>query len=166
MDSFLMIGIGLLGLGVLLMVLEAFVPSGGILGLAAMASAVAGIVFLFKHDTMWGAIGLLGTVILGPMVFFGALNMLPSTKLGRTMVGPSGEEIAREKAELNRKQRAEREELMGKAGTALTDMRPSGVIEIDGHRHDAIARGGIVDRGEGIRVTGIDGLTIEVRAVS
>jgi len=163
MDSLLLIGIGLLGLGVLLMVLEAFVPSGGILGLGAMASAVAGIVFLFKYDTMWGAIGSLGTVILGPMVFMGAINMLPNTKFGRTMVGDSGEEIAQRKADLNRKQRGEREELMGKEGTALTDMRPSGVVEIDGHRHDAISRGEIVDKGQVIRVSGVDGLTIEVR---
>ena len=64
MESLLLIGIGLLGLGLLLMLLEAFVPSGGILGICAAISAIAGIVFLFRHDPMWGATGLLLTVVL------------------------------------------------------------------------------------------------------
>jgi membrane-bound ClpP family serine protease len=163
MDTLLVLGIGLLGLGVLLIVLEAFVPSGGILGLGALASAISGIVFLFQYDTTWGAIGTLGTVILGPMAFIWALNILPNTPLGRSMLGPSTEEIAREKLETNRAQMAGREELLGMEGVALTDMRPSGVVEIDGHRHDAIALGGIVDHGQRIRVMSVDKLTIEVR---
>lgn len=165
MESMLLIGIGLLGLGVLLMVLEAFVPSGGILGVAAFASAIAGIVFLFKYDVMWGAIGSMGAVILGPMVFFGALNLLPNTPIGRIMVGQSSEEIARTLAQTNKEQRSDREDLLDMEGVALTDMRPSGVVEIGGVRHDAIAMGGIVDKGSGVRVTNVDGLTIEIRAL-
>ncbi len=163
MDSLLIIGIGLLGLGVLLIVLEAFVPSGGILGLTALASAIAGIVFLFKYDAMWGAIGLLGTVILGPMAFLWAVELLPNTPLGRLMLGPTNEEIAQQLAESSKSQLAGRDELLGATGVALTDMRPSGIIEIDGSRHDAIAIGGIIDRNEPVRVTKVDGLTIEVR---
>ncbi|MDF1810314.1 MAG: NfeD family protein [Phycisphaerales bacterium] len=165
MDSLLLIGVGLLGLGALLMVLEAFVPSGGILGIAAIASAIAGIVFLFRYDAMWGAIGLLGTAVLGPMIFFGALNMLPNTSFGKTMVGDSGEEIAQTRANQMRASKEARAQLVGLEGTALTNMRPSGVVQINGDRHDAIAQGGIVDLGESIRVTGVDGLTIEVRKI-
>ena len=163
MDSLLIIGLGLLGLGVLLIVLEAFVPSGGILGLTALASAIAGIVFLFKYDTMWGAIGLLGTVILGPMAFLWAVELLPNTPLGRLMLGPTNEEIAQQRAQANKSQMAGRDGLLGADGVALTDMRPSGVIEVNGTRHDAIAIGGIIDRDEPVRVTKVDGLTIEVR---
>lgn len=165
MESVLLIGLGLLGLGVLLLTLEAFVPSGGILGIAALASAIAGIVFLFKYDAIWGATGALGTVILGPMVFFWAIKMLPSTGLGRTMVGQSGEEIAQARAQVSQRERAMRLELLNKEGEALTDMRPSGVVVIEGQRHDAISRGGIVDRGERIRVSKVDGISIEVRKV-
>ena len=165
MDNLLLIGLGLLALGVLLVVLEAFVPSGGILGVGALAAAISGIVFLFRYDSMWGAIGTLGTVVLGPMAFFGALNMLPNTKLGRTMVGDSGEEIARRRAELARKQHAEREKLLGMEGIALTAMLPSGVVEIDGQRHDAISHAGTVEKGQPVRVTNVDGLTIEIRAI-
>ena len=165
MDSLLILGIGLLGLSLLLIVLEAFVPSGGILGLGSLISAIAGIVYLFKYETMWGSIGFLGAAILGPMVFVFSIKMLPSTPLGRMMLGRSGEEIAQERYESGVEQRSEREHLLGLEGVAATDMRPSGVVEIEGVRHDAIAMGGIVDRGTAVRVSKVGGLTIEVRAL-
>lgn len=165
MDNLLLIGIGLLGFGVILIVLEAFVPSGGILGVAAVGCAVGGIVFLFKYDTMWGAIGILGSAIFGPMAFVWAVNMLPNTPIGRLAVGPSGEEIAQAQDAIERERKNERSALLELEGVAVTDMRPSGVVMIDGHRHDAIAVGGIVDVGRAIRVTKVDGLTIEVRGL-
>jgi membrane-bound ClpP family serine protease len=112
---------------------------------------------------MWGATGLLVTAVLGPMAFFSALKMLPNTPIGRTMVGPSGEEIAEERMARTRGMREAREKLIDQEGTALTAMRPSGVVEINGERHDAIARGGLVEKGEPVRVVKVDGLSIEVR---
>ena len=50
METLLLAGIGLILLGALLIVVEAFVPSGGVIGLAAAACAVAGVVVLFRHD--------------------------------------------------------------------------------------------------------------------
>lgn len=166
MENLLLIGIGLLGLSLLLMLLEAFVPSGGVLGVAAVLAAIAGVVFLFRHDPLWGAIGLLGTAVLGPMTFFSAIKMLPSTAMGRKIVGESAEEIAQAREMRAREQRKGREGLLEREGVALTDMRPSGVVEIDGVRHDAIARGGLVDRGQRVRVVKTDGLTIEVRGMA
>jgi len=165
MDSLLIIGLGLIGLSLLLIVLEAFVPSGGILGIGSLISAIAGIVYLFKYETLWGAIGFLGVAILGPMVFVFSVKMLPSTPLGRMMLGRSGEEIAQDRYESTKAQRSEREHLLGLEGNSATDMRPSGVVEIEGERHDAIAKGGIIDRGSRVKVTKVDGLTIEVRAL-
>ena len=165
MDSLLIIGIGLLGLGVLLIVLESFVPSGGILGISSVISTIAGIVYLFKYETIWGSIGLLGAAILGPMIFVFSIKMLPSTPLGRSMLGRSGEEIAREHEDAYRDQKNEREHLLGLSGTAATDMRPSGVVMIEGHRHDAVAVGGIIDLGRSVKVTKVAGLSIEVRAI-
>jgi membrane-bound serine protease (ClpP class) len=166
METMLLIGIGLIAMGVLLLVLEAFVPSAGILSFLAVGCTITGIVFLFRYDTMWGWIGLLSSLVLGPAAFAGALNILPNTPLGRTMFGPSGEEIAEQDQASKTAIRQAREALSGKVGMALTDMRPSGVIEIEGKRHDAIATGGVVDRGSAVRVVRVSGLTIEVRRVN
>lgn len=166
METMLLIGIGLIAMGLLLLVLEVFVPSAGILSILAVGCAITGIVFLFRYDAMWGWIGLLTTLVLGPATFAGALNILPNTPLGRAMFGPSGEEIAEQDQAVKTAARRAREGLQGQVGMALTDMRPSGVIEIDGKRHDAIATGGVVDRGSAVRVVRVSGLTIEVRRVN
>ncbi len=165
METMLLIGISLIALGMLLFILEAFVPSAGIISLLAVGSTATGIVFLFRHDLMWGWIGLLGSLVLAPVSFFGALNILPNTPMGRALFGPSGEEIAEQDQIVRDNAKRAREGLAGAEGVALTDMRPSGVVQIDGKRHDAIAVGGIVDRGSPVRVVRADGLTIEVREI-
>ncbi len=163
MDSLLMAGIGLILLGALLLVIEAFVPSGGIIALAASACAIVGIVLLFRHDTTWGAIGLLSTIVLGPMIFFWALKLLPNTPLGKKMFGDSGEDIAAQRDQQTSHWREQRNALIDQTGTALTDLHPVGIVQINGDRHDAIAKGQIIDKNTPIRVVSVDGLQIEVR---
>ena len=165
MESLLMAGIGLILLGGLLLIIEAFVPSGGVIGLAAGGCAIVGIVLLFKHDTTWGLIGLLTTVVLGPMIFFWALKMLPNTPLGKNMFGESAEEIAAKNDRANSHWREERNALVDQTGTALTDLHPIGIVLINGQRHDALAKGQIIDKDTPIRVVSIDGLQIEVRQI-
>ena len=104
-------------------------------------------------------------MILGPISFFSALSVLPNTKLGREMMGPGVEEIALKREQDERAHREAREALIDQEGTAATAMRPVGIVEINGQRHDAIATGGIIDQGARVRVTGIDGLQITVRAI-
>jgi len=165
MESLLMAGIGLILLGALLLVVEAFVPSGGVIGLVAFACSVVGIVLLFKHDSTWGAIGLLTTIILGPMLFFWALKLLPSTPVGKKMFGDSSEEIAARRDHQSSHWREERHALISQTGTALTDLHPIGIVKINGDRHDAIAQGQIIDKDTPIRVVSVEGLQIEVRPV-
>lgn len=165
METLLMAGIGLILLGGLLLVAEAFVPSGGILGLVAAATAIAGVVMLFMHDTTWGVIGLLSTLILGPMLFFWTLKILPSTPLGKHMFGDSDEDIAARRDEQSSHWREQRNALMDQTGTALTDLHPVGIVKINNERHDAIAKGQIIDKDSRIRVVSVDGMQIEVRMV-
>ena len=165
MESLLLLGITLILAGVLLIVLEVFVPSAGILSMLAVGCIIAGNVFLFRFDSFWGWIGVTGSCLLAPSALWGAMTILPNTKMGRVMMGPSGEEIAEQVREVQQQHMAERSPLMDKTGEALTDMRPSGTVLIDGERVDAIAVGGIIDRGAGVRVSRVDGLTIEVRSI-
>ncbi|MFK7760384.1 MAG: NfeD family protein [Phycisphaerales bacterium] len=164
MDTLLMAGIGLILLAALLMVIEAFVPSGGIIGVAAGVVAIAGVVLLFRYDPTWGVIGLLVSVILGPMIFFWSLKMLPNTPMGKVMFGDSDEDIAAKRDHDNSHWREERNALMEQTGTALTDLHPVGIVQINDKRHDAIAKGPIIDKGTPIRVVSVTGMQIEVRA--
>ncbi|MCB9845646.1 MAG: hypothetical protein H6811_06640 [Phycisphaeraceae bacterium] len=165
MDEYLMWGLGLLGASLLLVVLEVFLPSGGVIAVASVLTAVAGVVALFIFDTLWGVVGLLGTVILAPIVFFGGLNVWRNTPIGRRMIGaPSDEELERQRREENAAVEA-RLAMLGSEGVAVTALRPVGVVRIDGQRHDAQAEISFIEPGDAVRVTHVDRFQMKVRAV-
>ena len=164
METMLLVGLGLLALSLVLIMVEAFVPSGGVIGLAALCCAIAGVVALFRHSTTWGLSGMLTVVVLGPMCFFWAIRMLPTTPLGRKLIGPSPDEIARDVQAGGLDARTGRMALIDARGVAKTDLRPVGVVEIDGKRYDAAAEGPLIDRGQAVRVTGVDSMQLRVRA--
>lgn len=165
MEALLIAGVGLLALSLLLIVLEAFVPSGGIIGVVSVCCAIAGVVALFRFSAVWGVSGLLSVMVLGPMVFLWSLKMLPYTPMGKKLLGPSAGEIAEPALRREAAERESRLALLGAHGEAVTDLRPIGVIEIEGRRYDAAAEGTLVDRGSGVRVTGVDGPQLRVRGV-
>lgn len=158
-------GLGLLAASLLLIVVELFVPSGGIISIGAGICAIAAVVVLFRHDTTWGLIGLLAVMVLGPMAFAFAIKVYPSTPIGRRMLfGESGEDAATEQVDRVAKERERVHALLHAEGFALTDLRPVGTIEIDGARHDALAEGGMIEAGTKIRVSRISDGQIKVRA--
>ncbi len=58
------------------------------------------------------------------------------------------------------------ETLLGRAGTALTPLRPSGTAEIAGRRVDVVAEGTFIPAGTAVEVIRVRGSRVEVRAVS
>lgn len=52
---------------------------------------------------------------------------------------------------------------VGRRGTALSPLRPAGVVEIDGQRLDATTQGEFVEAGSEVEVLRADGLTLVVR---
>jgi hypothetical protein len=53
--------------------------------------------------------------------------------------------------------------LVGMTGTALSDLRPSGIAEIDGERVDVVTSGELLRRGEAIEVVRDEGYRRVVR---
>lgn len=165
-DALLLWGLGLLAASLLLIVVEVFVPSGGLIAIVATGTAIAGVVCLFRVSTTWGLIGLLSIGLLGPTALGFALKVWPNTPMGRAMMGqPTAEELEtrrqREQADRDRLQ-----SLVGLEGRVLTDLRPVGVIEIDGHRYDALSEASLIRAGSRVRVTVVDGMQIKVRPVT
>lgn len=56
-------------------------------------------------------------------------------------------------------------DLVGRTGVALTTLRPSGVVEIDGKRIDAVSEGGYIARGSPIEVKLVEGTRVVVREI-
>lgn len=164
-QAYLIWGLALLAVGVLLVVVEAFIPSAGVIAFAAAACSLAGIVALFMYDITWGFIGILSVLVLGPAAFGFAMKVWPSTPLGRRMMGaksPEELEADRLAAEEERKRWLS---LLGAEGVALTDLRPVGVVRIDGRRYDALAETTMITKGQKIRVTILEDNQIKVRAI-
>jgi membrane-bound ClpP family serine protease len=166
METLLLGGIGLLGAALLLIVLEAFVPSGGIIGVVAAICAIIGVALLWRFSMIWGISGLLTVAVLGPMCFGYALKIMPHTAIGRQLMGPGAEEIAEIGREERQAQRDQRLALLDCEGVALSDLRPIGMVEINGQHHEAVAEGGIIDRGSAVRVTDVRGHEIRVRGIT
>ncbi len=164
-DPLLLWGLGLLAAAALLVIVEVFIPSGGIIAITSGVVAVAGIVSLFRHDTTWGLIGVLLTVLCGPVIFGFAIKMLPNTPIGRRMLGVPDEGEVREQHMREQEERDEFASLQGEVGEVLSDLRPVGVVRINGKRYDALAEGAMVEAGSRVRVTVVNGRQIKVRQV-
>lgn len=162
----LYLGIGLLAVAFLLIVVEAFVPSGGIIGVVALGAAVAGVAMLFRYETSWGIAGTLVTVVLGPMAFFFAISMLPSTPFGRRLIGEPSEEQIAQREESERALRARYEAMVGLEGVVISDLRPVGEAKFGGERLEVFAEGGLIPAGTPVRITRAEPNMIKVRAVS
>ncbi|MBZ0170816.1 MAG: hypothetical protein K8E66_00400, partial [Phycisphaerales bacterium] len=64
-DALLIWGLALIGIAAVLLLVEVFVPSGGLIAAIAGVSALSGVIMLWNFSTMWGIIGLLAVLILG-----------------------------------------------------------------------------------------------------
>lgn len=165
MEDLLIWGLGLLLLAAVLLVIEFFVPSGGVLGLTAAASAIAGVVCMFMVSPMWGGIGTLILLIAGPSAMYFGLKFWPHTPVGRRIIGAPSEAEQEARAQAEAKERARLASLMGREGLVLTDLRPVGTVEVDGQRYDALSEMGFVRAGARVKVIGVDVVQLKVREV-
>ena len=149
----------MLVIGLILVVLELFMP-GGIIGFIGVALIVvsllmAGANFVHMAYSILIAIilAILGMVIL--MKFFGKkLHMF--NKLVLTDATTTEEGYV---SNVNRL------DLIGKVGVTVTQMRPSGVIMIDLERIDAVSEGSYIDVDKKIEVVKVEGSRIVVRQI-
>ena len=137
-------GLALIVLGVVLMIAEVFVPSFGALGIGGIIAFVAGSVILMDTDVpgfgiplaLIGSVALAGgTVVMGIVWFAVRAHRRPIV---------SG-----------------REEMIGARAVAVENFTGKGQIKVHGERW--AARCGVpVRQGQRLRVTGIDGLVLDV----
>jgi membrane-bound serine protease (ClpP class) len=163
-DPNLLWGLILLGIALLLLMVEIFVPSMGVITFTSGVVAIVGIVLLFRVSAAWGITGLLTMMVLGPIVVMFGLQVLPHTTMGKKLLyGETG------KAEVAVRDDPEGAEalarLIGAEGVVLVDLRPMGVIKVGDRKLDAVSEISFVRAGARVRVTAADGMTIRVRPV-
>ncbi|MBL8763089.1 MAG: hypothetical protein JNM07_02325 [Phycisphaerae bacterium] len=158
-EAMLYWGLALLGVAFILVAIDLFVPTMGVLLVTALAVAVAGVVCMYRYSAAWGLIGTLVVVVGGPVLMGFFINVMPHTPMGRRlMLGADPADAPSPPPESS-----ELAALVGREGDALTDLRPVGAVRIDGKRFDALAELQYIRAGARIRVTVVVGTQIKVR---
>jgi membrane-bound ClpP family serine protease len=151
----------LLAAGLLLILLEVFIPSGGVLGLLAVLSLGAGIVTAFvEQGPALGMAVLGGSFLAVPATLMLAFRWFPATPLGRRVLPPPpGPEDVLPDADRRRRLR----ELVGRGGRTTSELMPWGSVEIDGELCEAVSEGGPIASGSPVEAVGIEGRALVVR---
>lgn len=162
-EAMLFWGLGLLAASLLLIIVELFVPSGGLIAITAGVVAISGVVCLFRVSPTWGIIGIFAILLGGPSAFAFGLKIWPHTAIGRRMLGARSpeEEEAERLAEIRERERMAA--LVGRVGVVLSDLRPVGVVEVDGQRYDALSETSLIRAGTRIRVSIVEPTQVRVR---
>ncbi len=154
--------------GVVLLVLEIVViPGFGIAGVLGIAAILAGLILSLvgAGDTSDVVLEAAGRVVFSLLVALIAslviLRFLPRLPFGRRLVLETGLGTGHEHGSAPDSD----ERWMAKQGRASSPLRPAGIAEIEGKRVDVVSDGEMIDAGEIIEVTRVDGNRIVVRRV-
>ncbi len=152
----------LLLIGLAVMVLEVFVPSGGVLGFLSVTAIVAAIVMAFlEQGPAFGMAVLAVAFVAVPAVLALALRWFPETPLGRRVLPPppAPDDVVPD-ADRRRRLRG----LVGRVGRAACELLPWGSVEVEGVHCDALSESGPIAAGASVEVVGVEGAALVVRA--
>ncbi len=158
--------IGLLIVFYFVLIAEFFLPSGGFLGAVAIAILVAAVSIAFSHSTVAGLVVVVVVVVTTPLFLVGMLRVWPHTAIGRRMLNRRPGQRADATPMRTTSDGTPIGQLVGRLGTAKTNLLPSGMVVIDGEKIDAISTGMPIDAGTTVIVTNTDAGRVHVRAAT
>jgi len=160
MLSFLLI-IALLVIGFLFIFFEFFIP-GGVLGLIGAGLMALGVFICFKtQGPTAGWIVLVTALALSIVTVIVGFKLVPRSPLGKVLI--HRQQVSKEAGYSAQADQAD--QLIGKEGMAVSDLRPSGIANLDGRRIDVMADGEYIDAGSRIKVVEVASNRIMVRRV-
>ena len=154
---------GLLFVGLFVMVLEVFIPSGGLLGFISIAAIVAAITTAFVEQGIGsGFLVLAITAVAVPATLAVAFHLFPSTSLGRRIMPspPEPHELVP-----GREERERLSQFVGRQGRVTKDLLPWGQVEISQEKLEAVSRAGPIASGTLIEVVGAESRAVVVRTI-
>jgi membrane-bound serine protease (ClpP class) len=152
----LMIALIILIVGLLIIAVEVFlIPGFGVTGILGTMMVMSGIIYLWKlFGALYGFIAIAGSAgVIGLFIYF-----FPRFKTTKKLILDASEKGT----EFSQSTEAY-ENLIGKEGMVIGHLRPSGIIEIEGNRYDAISDGDFIHKNQKIIVTSISGNKIMVK---
>lgn len=147
--------------GIVILVVEFFVPSHGMLGIISTLSILGSIAAAFNHSTTAGLAFLVTSLIVVPALIMVAIQYWPDTPLGKRMLIPRPEHQDEMLPETDAYRRIP--ELIGRRGKARTVMLPGGTVEVEGRKYDAVTEGMAIEEGQPIVVIRVETQRLVVR---
>ena len=152
--------------GLIFLLIESFfIPGFGIVGALGIVAVLAGLALSMVGAGVTTATVLLAAarVVVSLLVALIAslllLRFLPHLPFGRRLILSTGLAAAEGYASAPESD----SHWLGRLGRASSTLRPAGIAEIDGQRVDVVSDGELIDAGESIEVTRVDGNRIVVR---
>ncbi len=155
-------GLGLLsaiffGLGLILMVIEIYVPGFGIWGIAGITCFIIGIIV--TADTLIEALILMMILLaIVGIIFSILLHSISKGKLPKNMVLSTS--MKKEDGYIGTN---DMKYFLNKQGVALTTLRPVGTVDFDGVKLDVVSEGEFIPKGIQVKVIKVEGRRIVVR---
>jgi len=142
--------------GLVVLIAEVLLPSGGIL--AVIAAGLFGYSVYLAFATISFDAGMtlvLADIIILPIVALIGLRLLGRSPLAlKASLGKSDGVVSYDE---------KLSDLLGMEGIAVTNLRPSGTVRIDNRRIDVVTRGDYIEKGEAVEVVRVEGSRVIVR---
>ena len=155
MDDYLIAALVLMALGAGLLLAEILLPTGGVLVVGALLLFAFAVGVILYYGTTIEAVVALGGLAVGlPAAGFVAVAAWRRMSLDNVLDdAPADAAVATEPG------------LKGRTGKTVSPMRPSGSVEFDGKRVDAMTEGTMLDAGVWVRCVEVKGGKVLVRAL-
>ena len=142
--------------GVVVIIAEIILPSGGILSIAALGVFGYSLFIVFNEISMTiGFSFVAADLILIPVLVIVGLKLLAKSPVTLRKTLSRKEGVSSQSSEL--------ESFVGTQGNAVTNLRPAGIAVINGKRVDVVTRGEYLEKDSAIIVTAVTGNQIIVR---
>lgn len=143
--------------GVLCIIIEFLMPTVGLLAGLGVAAMLYSVVLAMGGDIN-AVYAMLIALTLSIALFALIVRRLPSSQLWRKVVLSDQSTTSRGYVSA-----APQDNLVGKSGIVLTELRPSGSILLEGRPVDVVSEGAFLEKGEKVTVISVNGSRVVVR---
>lgn len=152
------LSLGLLFLGIALLVIEAFIPGFGVLGVSGIAAIIISSVIVV-FTVPFGPFIVIGEIIVLAFAIYMLFKFLKKNQLYNKLI--LNETLNSEKKDIGNL-----EYYIGKEGVTKTSLRPFGTVDFDGVTVEVCSDSGYVEAQKSVVVTEISGQKIMVKLLN
>ena len=155
--DYLTVALVLFTLGIITLLAEVLLPTGGILVVASLLCFALGVGIILIRGTTMEAVVAIGALAVGlPASGYVAIAAYRRMSLDSVLTEGGTEPLAIAGV-------AELESLKNRTGKTVSPLRPSGAVEFDGKRIDAMTEGTMLEAGVWVRCVEVKGTKVIVR---